>query len=145
MHRRPNLWWWPVQARESRSRRRPGELEGDVLSILWDAGEPLSPTEVQQRFTQDLAYATISTILMRLHTKHLVVRTNRGRAYLYEPSMTREAHVSEQVRRLLAQGDRSAVLRGLLDGLSKSDERALRKLLDPTDEPTSKRDRGRGS
>jgi predicted transcriptional regulator len=120
--------------RESQgSRRRPGELEGDVLSVLWDAGEPLSPAEVQARFRGDLAYATISTILTRLFAKDLVVRTTRGRAYLYEPSLSRSEHVSEQVRRLLAQGDRSAVLQGLLDGLSKNDERALRELLDPPD------------
>ncbi len=113
--------------------------------MLWDAGEPLSPSEVQQRFEEDLAYATISTILTRLHAKNLVVRTSRGRAHLYEPSLTRSAHVTEQVRQLLSQGDRPAVLRGLLDGLSKSDERALRKLLEPTEAPKTGRRPKRGS
>jgi predicted transcriptional regulator len=128
------------------SRRRPGELEGDVLAVLWDAGEPLSPSEVQERFDEDLAYATISTILTRLHAKNLVVRTSRGRAHLYEPSVTRAAHVAGQVRRLLEQGDdRAAVLRGLLDGLSKSDERALRKLLEHADAPETGRRPKRGS
>ncbi len=111
-----------------------------MLSGLWDAGEPLSPSEVQARFDEDLAYATISTILTRLRAKHLVVRTSRGRAYVYEPSVPRAAHVAGQVRRLLEQGDdRAAVLRGLLDGLSKRDEQALRKLLEHPDAPETGR------
>jgi predicted transcriptional regulator len=120
-----------AERRKKGSRRRPGELENAVLSILWDAGEPLSPSEVQERFGPGLTYATISTILTRLCSKRIVTRTARGRAHLYEPSVSRSDHVSEQARRLLAQGgDRPAVLQGFLDGLSKSDERELRRLLD---------------
>jgi predicted transcriptional regulator len=118
------------ERRKNSSRRRPGELENDVLSTLWDAGAPLSPSEVLDRFGRELTYATISTTLTRLHAKGLVIRTTRGRTNLYEPSMSRSDHVSEQVRRLLAHGDRPAVLQGFLDGLSTSDERALRLLLD---------------
>lgn len=120
------------EPRKKGSRRRPGELENAVLSILWDAGEPLSPSEVQERFGQGLSYATISTILTRLHAKGTLHRTARGRAHLYEPTVSRSDHVSEQVRRLVSQGDRSAVLQGFLDGLTKRDEQVLRELLERT-------------
>jgi predicted transcriptional regulator len=132
-----------AERRAKGPRRRPGELENAVLSILWDAGEPLSPSEVQGRFGPGLRYATISTILTRLYAKGIVTRSERGRTHLYAPAVSRSEHLSEQVRRLLAHGDRTAVLQGLLDGLSKSDETALRRLLDrtastkPPDPPTS--------
>jgi predicted transcriptional regulator len=123
------------ERRSGGARRRPGELEADVLSVLWDAGEPLAGADVQTRFGADLAFSTIATILTRLHSKGLVTRTTRGRTHLYEPSFSRSDYVAEEVRRLLDQGDRPAVLQGFLDGLSKEDERALRRLLEPATEP----------
>ena len=115
--------------RKKRSRRAPGELEADVLATLWSAAEPLSPGEVQASLDGGLAYATVSTILTRLHEKGLVVRTKVERTNFYTPSLEESEHVSEQVRRLLDRGDHSAVLQGFLDGLSPDDERLLRRLL----------------
>ena len=115
--------------RKKRSRRAPGELEADVLAVLWAAGEPLSPGEVQTKLDPGLAYATVSTILTRLHEKGLVERTKVDRSNFYTPALDETEHVSEQVRRLLDRGDHSAVLQGFLDGLSPDDERLLRRLL----------------
>jgi predicted transcriptional regulator len=115
--------------RRKPGRRPPGELERYVLAILWDAGTPLSPAEVTARCGEPLALTTIATILTRLYAKGVLRRTAHGRSYVYEPAVSRGDHVSEQVRNLLARGDRSVVLRGLLDGLSPDDEVELRKLL----------------
>ena len=100
-----------------------------MLASLWSAGEPLSPGDVQASLDQGLAYATVATILTRLHAKGLVVRTKAGRTNYYEPAIDEADHVSDQVRRLLDRGDHSAVLQGFLDGLSPDDERLLRRLL----------------
>jgi predicted transcriptional regulator len=115
--------------KKRRTRRRPGELEADVLATLWSTGEPMSPSEVQAALDQGLAYATVSTILTRLHEKGLVVRTKGGRTNFYEPALDESDHVSVQVRQLLDRGDHSAVLQGFLDGLSPDDELLLRRLL----------------
>jgi predicted transcriptional regulator len=123
-------------ARESDARRRPGELENQVLAVLWDAAAPMSPGEVQAELGSGLAYATVSTILHRLDSKGLVTRTKVGRAHQFAPSITRSSYVSDQVRRLLEHGDRSAVLQGFLAGLSHDDELLLLALLDHSARPT---------
>src|SRR5262245_258534 len=124
------------------SRRRSGELEGDVLAALWAAPGPMVPADVQAALGDDLAYTTVMTILVRLHEKGVIERTKVGRAYAYQPVVAEADVVADQVRRLLAHGsDRAAVLQGLLDGLRPEDEAMLRAMLDAmeggdrTDEP----------
>ncbi len=114
--------------RES-DRRRPGELENEVLAVLWDVAAPMSPGAVQAELGSPLAYATVSTILHRLDSKGLVTRTTVGRTHHFAPTITRSSYVSDQVRRLLEHGDRSAVLQGFLAGLSRDDELLLLALL----------------
>jgi len=112
------------------ARRRPGELENEVLAILWKADAAMTPGDVQNEVGGGLAYATISTILGRLHDKGLVTRATIGRTHHYEPSITQAAYVSSQVRRFLEHGDRSAVLQGFVAGLTPADEQLLRSFLD---------------
>jgi predicted transcriptional regulator len=111
-----------------------------VLAVLWKAARPMSVGEVVEHLAGGLAYATVSTILTRLHAKELVVRTTVGRAYWYEPAVTQSEYVSEQVRRFLTRGDRSAVLQGFLGGLSRDDEQALRDMLQDDHEPQDDHD-----
>ncbi|HTJ76613.1 MAG TPA: BlaI/MecI/CopY family transcriptional regulator [Acidimicrobiales bacterium] len=111
-------------------RRRSGELEGEVLAALWAAPEALVPAEVQAVVGGDLAYTTVTTILVRLHEKGVIERTKVGRAFAYRPLVAETEVVAEQVRRLLDHGaDRTAVVRGLLDGLRPGDETLLRAML----------------
>ena len=111
-------------------RRAFGELEGQVLAALWAADRPLVPAEVLGAVGGDLAYTTVMTILVRLHDKGLIERNKLGRAYAYRPVVAETEVVAGQVRKLLDRGhDRTAVLQGLLDGLSADDEDLLRELL----------------
>jgi predicted transcriptional regulator len=111
-------------------RRAFGELEGQVLAALWAADRPLVPAEVLGAVGGDLAYTTVMTILVRLHDKCLIERDKVGRAYAYRPVVAETEVVAGQVRKLLDRGhDRTAVLQGLLDGLSADDEDLLRELL----------------
>lgn len=105
--------------------------------MLWKGATPMSPGQVQTAMGGELAYATVSTILGRLHAKGLVARTTVGRTHHFVPTIEQSAYVSDQVRRLLEQGDRSAVLQGFVAGLTPADERLLLSMLDdsgPTDE-----------
>src|SRR5436190_21503822 len=105
------------------SRRRAGELEGDVLAALWAADGPLVPAEVQAAVGGDLAYTTVMTILVRLHDKGVIEREKVGRAFAYRPVVAENDVVADQVRRLLDRGhSRTAVLQGLVEGLAPGDE-----------------------
>src|SRR4029453_15017634 len=111
-------------------RRAFGELEGQVLAALWAADRPLVPAEALDAVGGDLAYTTVMTILVRLHAKGLIERHKAGRAYAYRPVVAETEVVAGQVRKLLDRGhDRTAVLQGLLDGLSADDGDLLRELL----------------
>jgi predicted transcriptional regulator len=120
-----------IKGPEKRSARRaPGELEADVLGVLWASDEPLSPSDVQERLAQPLAYTTVATILIRLSEKGMAERKRSGRAYLYSPTVQEADHLSEQMRRVLARsGDQQAALQGLVDSLSPEEEAVLLGLL----------------
>ena len=69
-----------------------GELENQVLEILWSQGRPMTPRDVHDVLSADrtLAYTTAMTILVRLWEKGLVDRERSGRAFAYRPVLSRE-------------------------------------------------------
>ena len=69
-----------------------GDLEREVMTQLWAAGEPLTVRQVHERLSRDrdLAYTTVMTVLDRLAKKSVVVQEKDGRAYRYAPAQTRE-------------------------------------------------------
>ncbi|GIE36449.1 transcriptional regulator [Actinoplanes italicus] len=68
------------------------DLEREVMTKLWDAGEPLTVRQVHELLSRDrdLAYTTVMTVLDRLAKKGLVTQQRADRAYRYAPSQTRE-------------------------------------------------------
>lgn len=112
------------------ARRRPGELEAQVLAALWRANEPLSPGQVRQELGADLAYTTVMTILTRLHDKGSVTRRRVGRAYVYTPAFDQAELAAAQMRDLLDSGqDREEVLARFVGSLTADEERTLAALL----------------
>jgi len=117
----------------SRRRRGQGELESEVLAVLWAAGQPLVPAQVQQALGEALAYNTVHTILARLHAKGVVTREPAGRAHAYRPVLDEAGLTARQMRALLERGgDRAAVLRRFVAELPGRDERLLAALLRET-------------
>ena len=51
------------------SKRADGELELEVLHILWGSEQPLHIGEVQELLEGNLAYTSVATVLARLTTK----------------------------------------------------------------------------
>ncbi|GAA2123203.1 BlaI/MecI/CopY family transcriptional regulator [Kitasatospora saccharophila] len=113
------------------ARRPAGELEAQVLAALWAAAGPLTPQQVQQAITADLARTTVATILARLHEKGTVARTKTGRAFAYTPTVQdADGLAARRMRTELERGrDRSTVLARFVSDLSDEDERLLRDLL----------------
>jgi predicted transcriptional regulator len=98
--------------------------------VLWAADRPLIPAEVQAALSDDLAYTTVMTILVRLTDKGVIERAKVGRAYAYRPVVAEADVIADEVRRLLVRGkDRAAVLQGLVEGLEPGDEDVLSQLL----------------
>jgi predicted transcriptional regulator len=109
-----------------------GELERAVIEVLWDADGPLTARAVVDNLPgRELAVTTVLTVLSRLETKGLVLRTRDGRAHSYEASASREEHTATLMQQLLnTAGDRDAALSRFVGGVSADDVEALRRALD---------------
>jgi predicted transcriptional regulator len=115
-----------------RGRLAHGELEGLVMDVLWDAGEPMVPAAVREALdaTRSLAYTTVMTILVRLYEKGLVERERVGRAYAYRPRRSREEQAAARMGEVLeAASDRSVVLARFIAALSPEQLAELRRAM----------------
>lgn len=111
--------------------REMGELQAEVLAILWAEGRPCTPREVLDELGDDLAYTTIMNILLRLCDKGLVERERRGRAYAYRTLVTEAQLTAERMRLQLDRaGNREAALSQFVGSLAKRDARTLRRILE---------------
>ncbi|MBB5874354.1 putative transcriptional regulator [Allocatelliglobosispora scoriae] len=112
-------------------RRRSGQLESQIVTVLIEAGTALTPGEVRDRLEPaSLAYSTVVTTLTRLHDKGAVRRERVGRAYRYGAVQDAAGLVAERMSRILAaESDHTSVLRRFVGGLDRRDEEILRDLL----------------
>jgi BlaI family penicillinase repressor len=72
-------------------REIPPPLELECLKALWQIGHG-SVRDVRQKLVGNrrLAYTTVMTVLDRLEKRGGVSRQKQGRAFIYEPKLTRE-------------------------------------------------------
>lgn len=111
-------------------RRPAGALESEIMRVLHQAAEPLTPAGVRQRLDGDLAYTTVVTILTRMHGKGLLVRDRSGRAFRYAPVADEPGMVARRMYQAMdGRPDRAAVLARFVESLSAQDERLVRTLL----------------
>jgi predicted transcriptional regulator len=109
-----------------------GELEQQVLDVLWDTGEPMTPAVLRQRLTESrpLAYTTVTTILARLRDKGLVDRRRVGRTFAYRPRVSREERMAERLTELLdTAGDRSVAFARFVSALPPEQRLELRRAI----------------
>jgi len=80
-----------------------GELELAIMEIVWEADGALTVRDVLNRLTptRDLAYTTVMTVMTRLVDKGLLTRTLRGKAYVYEPALTRKGFLRNRARQMV--------------------------------------------
>jgi predicted transcriptional regulator len=90
-------------------------LELQIMQVLWELG-PASVQAVSEELPEPrLAYTTVQTMLNVLHRKGRVTRTLHGKAYHYQPVVTREKVMRQAVGDLV---DR--LFGGSVDGLLMS-------------------------
>ena len=96
-------------------------LELAIMQVLWDAG-PRTVADVQAALAEtlgkDLAYTTVQTMLNVLLRKKKVRRTQVGRAFTYEASVSRDratgAALTDLVSRMFG-GSGEAMLMALVN------------------------------
>ena len=117
---------------ELMARLATGELEANVMEVLWSRGGWLTPGDVHEILGEerDLAYTTVMTILVRLWRKGRLDRQRDGRAYAYRPLQTREEYAASRMEQMLqAAADRAAALAHFVDTLDRADRDQLRRML----------------
>lgn len=116
------------------TKRADGSLEREVLAALWAADGPLLPGEIKDRLPHRLAYSSVATVLGRLQHKGLVRRSERGRAFAYEPCVDESELAVRRIGEVLdSASDKAQVLAGFVGSLSRKDIAALRAMLGDVD------------
>lgn len=79
-------------------------LELEIMQVLWETG-PVPVQAVQERLApeRNLAYNTVQTMLNVLHRKGKVKRELAGRAYVYEPVVSRAQTAGQAVADLVSR------------------------------------------
>ena len=132
-------------AHDQKARRASGQLESEVLGVLWADEAPLTPHEVQQGLGGVMAYNTVQTILTRLLDKGLVIRDTSTRAHTYRPAVGQSELAAQQMHVVLDRSDHASVLQRFVEGLSEADSAAVRALLTPAAKPSPRSRRRQAS
>jgi predicted transcriptional regulator len=109
-----------------------GELESAVMDRLWRWARPATVREVVDDLNaaRPLAYTTVQTVMDNLFRKGWLSRQPHGRAYWYEPTITREAAAARLMREALFAGeDHEAVFAHFLAQMDEDEAHALRAAL----------------
>ena len=111
-----------------------GELEAQVMDVLWNADGWMTPPEVHLAITtarRRLAYSTVTTILVRLWQKGMLERRAAGRAFEYRPVSSRDEWAAQRMQELLdSSGDRLQTLHHFAESMSAKEATQLRRVLD---------------
>src|SRR5262245_34741107 len=108
-------------------------MELEIMRVLWSEG-PCTVQAVQSRLPPPrLAYNTVQTVLTILWRKKQVTRALRGRAFVYEPAVTRQITATTALRELIAtlfEGSPTALVMAILgnEPLTRDDMRRLRQM-----------------
>ena len=113
--------------------RNRGELESDIMNILWRTSEALTAKEVQAQFTDNVpAITTLITVLDRMTVKGVVTKNSAGgRSQTFAASQSRIDHVANTMTSALQSADdQVAALLHFAGSLSEEDRAFLRKAID---------------
>ncbi|MGI9080946.1 MAG: BlaI/MecI/CopY family transcriptional regulator [Thermoleophilaceae bacterium] len=97
-----------------------GDLQAEVMSAVWNLGEATVDQVRAEGPKRDSAYNTVQTVLNRLVERGLLVRSRKGRAFLYRPKLAESEYLSRSIGERLAGASpeaRRAALVNLVDEL----------------------------
>ncbi len=94
-----------------------GELEREVMRMVWDRGEITAET-VREGLARQPKESTVRTVLRRLEEKGYVTHIVTGRTYLFRPAEARQDAAARAVKRIVdwfCNGSVEDVLVGMAD------------------------------
>jgi len=74
-----------------------GNLEQEVLSIIWSAQKPISVREVLDQCKEKYAYTTVMTVMNRLEKKGILSRCCEGNMFLYTCAENKEQYADKHL------------------------------------------------
>src|SRR5690348_16302800 len=92
-------------------------LELEIMQVLWEHGAS-TVAEVRPHMRGDLAYTTVQTMLNVLLRKRKVKRVQEGRAFRYQPVVSRERAMGGALKDLVSRmfgGSGVALLMAMVD------------------------------
>ncbi len=105
-----------------------------MMDVLWESDAGMTPREVHTVISttrRPLAYTTVMTILVRLWEKGMLVRDERGRAFVYKPVAGREQWTANRMHELLEQaGDPAVALTHFVQSIDARELAQLRRALE---------------
>ena len=80
-----------------------GDLEHDIMAVLWKGGEA-TVRQVHQTLEtkREIAYTTVMTVMSRLGKKGLLAKSRVGNAFTYTPTCTREQFTQLSLKRVFS-------------------------------------------
>ncbi|MDQ3098133.1 MAG: BlaI/MecI/CopY family transcriptional regulator [bacterium] len=80
-----------------------GELEIDVMNIIWERGNAVSVREVVEALSgkRKIAYTTVMTIMGRLVTKGILKQEPQGRAFVYKAVYTKDSFLAKATKQIV--------------------------------------------
>ncbi|MFJ3792893.1 BlaI/MecI/CopY family transcriptional regulator [Kitasatospora sp. NPDC090091] len=112
--------------------RRLGDLEAQIMDRLWSWGRPATVRELVEDLNRErpLAYTTVMTVADTLHGKGVLRREKQRRAWLYEPTRSRESYTAALMQDALGSStDRSSALAHFVEQIAPEEQEALRQAL----------------
>lgn len=93
-----------------------GDLQGELMSIVWRLGEAtVDEVRAEQADGRGPAYNTVQTVLNRLVERGLLVRSRRGRAFVYKPVLAESEYLVRSIGERLAGASPDARRTALLN------------------------------
>ncbi|MEV0777758.1 BlaI/MecI/CopY family transcriptional regulator [Streptomyces sp. NPDC050428] len=112
--------------------RQLGELEAEIMNRLWSWGRPASARDVLTDINtrRPIAYSTVKTVADILYRKGMLRREKEGRAWLYEPTCTRQQYTAALMQEALGGNpDPAGALLSFVERISPGEADALREAL----------------
>lgn len=80
-----------------------GELESEIMKIIWQSKGPISVRVVTQGLQKkrQIAYTTVMTIMGRLVKKSLLKCKKEGKAYTYQSSYSKDRFLTRVSRQVI--------------------------------------------
>ena len=94
-----------------------GELERDILSIVWRLGT-VTADRAREELGRPLKDSTVRTVLRRLEEKGYLAHTVEDRTFIYRPAESRQRVAGRAAKRIVdwfCEGSVEALLVGMVD------------------------------